>query len=264
MHEKINIIIKFSEILLRGVGELYKPVQKGIMAKTAAFEMDQIAPLIKKYQEEGISIQYDNGNVRIEVNEEDASFLGDMMYREIKYQNNVERIVDNAYKMINDKEMVSNEPVDDDWINFFFDWSRKISNEKMQQLWGQILSRKVASPATYSIRTLDVLRKIEEYEADIFVKNTAFVIEDFIPIRIKVGKHIQPQDEYWFSVCHFHKEREEKDYKRLQECGLLQPSYSKKQVVLYKLDKGSVILKSKSYGLIIRESLDWDIFSAFH
>jgi len=43
----------------------------------------------------------------------------------------------------------------------FFDVVGNISNEDLQQLWGKVLANEIAKPKACSLRTLDMIRKME-------------------------------------------------------------------------------------------------------
>jgi len=70
---------------------------------------------------------------------------------------------------------VSDEKVDPDWTVQFFNACQDVSNEEMQSLWSKILAGEVARPRAYSLRTLDVVRKLRRSDAEMFTAFCAFV-----------------------------------------------------------------------------------------
>lgn len=59
-------------------------------------------------------------------------------------------------------------------------YAGEIGNEELQHLWAKILSVEVKQPNTFSLRTLDVVRNLTCEEAELFVKISPFVVDDFI------------------------------------------------------------------------------------
>lgn len=99
-------------------------------------------------------------------------------FQELKRQDNLQSIVRGAAENIGDA--VSEEPVDEDWIASFFDLARDVSSASMQLLWSRILAGEVSSPGSFSLRTLDTLKKISKKEAEAFQKLDEVIITDFI------------------------------------------------------------------------------------
>ncbi|MFN0051000.1 MAG: DUF2806 domain-containing protein, partial [Planctomycetales bacterium] len=60
---------------------------------------------------------------------------------------------------------VSDESVDDDWLNRWRENAQDVSVEQIQAVWGRILTEEVKSPGSYSIGTLEFLRTISKNEA---------------------------------------------------------------------------------------------------
>lgn len=97
---------------------------------------------------------------------------------------NVGNVVSKARQQFTIDEKVSNEPVDKDWMNRFLNIAEDISDNELQELWARVLAGEVKHPKSYSLRTLEVLKNISKGEADIIVKNAAFVFDmDYICIE---------------------------------------------------------------------------------
>lgn len=89
----------------------------------------------------------------------------------------------NNFKVINQSlqylpENVDNTPVDEDWIIDFFNKSQDISNEMMQQIWAQILTKEVTKPGSFSLRTLNVVKMMNKNDAELF----SFVSNFFVKL----------------------------------------------------------------------------------
>lgn len=98
--------------------------------------------------------------------------------RESRKTNNAKSVVENATTHFIEGEMVSNEPVSNDWTNRFFSIVEDISDETLHDIWGRILANEVKHPNSYSLRTLDLLRNITKEEAELFVKASQFYVEN--------------------------------------------------------------------------------------
>ena len=112
---------------------------------------------------------------RLEGEEQVANYI---IAREKRKMNNVQNVVEQAQQYFVDGEQVSDEPVNQDWLNRFFNIVEDVSDAEMQQLWARILAGEVKKTKSYSLRTLEVLRNMTKEEANLFVKAKAYVIED--------------------------------------------------------------------------------------
>lgn len=86
--------------------------------------------------------------------------------QERKRQRNLEQIVYEAVLLL--PEVVSEDPVDADFVARFFTEAQDVSSPTMQRLWAKILSGEVVRPGSCGTRTLDVLRNISIDEAQQF------------------------------------------------------------------------------------------------
>lgn len=130
-----------------------------------------------------MEIVYVNGqfNARQRSPEALAHRAGQRMLADaIREENNIENVLEAASKELPQVESVSDEPVDDDWITRFFTIVKDISNEEMQYVWGKILAGEIASPKSFSLKTLDTLRNISATDAQVFQK--------LIPLIVRQGE----------------------------------------------------------------------------
>ena len=141
-------LTKLIETAGKGIGTLYEPT--GIRRKAKA-EADALVT-----QAEGEAAA---NEIAVRANER-------LINREIRRQENVERITQNAVKEL--PQSVSDEPVDEDWIHRFYDSCQDIGDEEMQSLWGRILAGEVTQPKSFSFRTLRVVRDLRKEDAESF------------------------------------------------------------------------------------------------
>lgn len=121
-------------------------------------------------------------------------------YREIRRQKNIEAITARAIDSLPDN--VSKDLVDQDWIFQFFDNCQDISDEKMQSLWAKILAGEVSNPGSYSLRTVNTVKLLQQEDANLFTRFCTFLWRyrnRFAPIVYKT-KDILSDIEYDFAT----------------------------------------------------------------
>lgn len=143
--------------------------------KIAGKPLEKLISVIKK----GLGGNINNTEIKKENNENtnsDGQIHPDnrinerLKYKEANRQQNLDYINYIAAEQLFQEESVSEEPVDNDWINRFFNIAEDISNEEMQNLWGRILAGEVKRPNSYSLRTLELLKNLSKEEAEVFTK----------------------------------------------------------------------------------------------
>lgn len=67
-----------------------------------------------------------------------------------------------------------------DWINIYFESAKNASDPHMQKVWAKVLAVEVASPGTFSYKTLDVLKNMSSNEFKIFEKLASIEIHNAI------------------------------------------------------------------------------------
>jgi len=153
-------IEKLIEVISQGVGTLYKPraIRKEADAEAYKIQVLEKAKTIANAESRLIEFEM------LDAMEQK------IIYREKRKQSIIENIIELAVEQIKQDSEVNSEKVDSDWITRFFNLAEDISNEEMQKLWGKILSGEVKQPGSFSLRTLELLKNITKYEAEIFTK----------------------------------------------------------------------------------------------
>jgi|GEM_PF-491701 len=85
---------------------------------------------------------------------------------ETRRQTNMEDITANALADLHEGARV--EDVDDDWITFFFDKCRIVSNTMVQTVWSRLLVNECGQPGTISKRTVRILGDLSTEEVTLF------------------------------------------------------------------------------------------------
>lgn len=89
-------------------------------------------------------------------------------YRDAVKQQNIESVTANAAEQLRNETDISDEKVDRDWTARFFKHVEDISSEDMQMIWGKILAGEIKQPKTYTYRTMEVLKNLTQFEAELF------------------------------------------------------------------------------------------------
>lgn len=180
--EVVKALVSPVEKLIGGVssaiGKAYEPRHIRKIAEAKAYEIEVVSKAVRDNSD--IPIMYDKTKVSIDTRnyEEIAKRASSRLaYQEIKKQQNIENVVDNAYEELKNIEKVSNEPVNPDWMTRFFNSVEDISDEKMQKIWGRILSGEIKKPNSYSYRTLEKLKNMTQKEAEHFQLLASFALQ---------------------------------------------------------------------------------------
>ncbi|WP_396187761.1 DUF2806 domain-containing protein [Flavobacterium sp.] len=162
-------IEKLIEVISQGIGTLYKPRAIRKEAEAEAYKIGIIEKAKANAIAEGKIIDlelYENIQERI-------------IHQETRKQINIDNITQIAANQLNQEKEVSEEKVDNDWTTRFFKIAEDISDDEMQNLWGRILAGEIKQPKSFSLRTLEILKNLSKYEAEIFTK--------FANLKLKSG-----------------------------------------------------------------------------
>lgn len=134
-------------------------------------------------------------------------------YEAIQQQNNIENVLQLAEDELRYENDISDEQVDEDWINRLFNIVRDVSSEEMQFIWGKILAGEIKEPKSFSLRTLETIRNLSRNEAETFQKIIPLIIEHN-------GTYFMTSNKNLFNKFGI----EYSDILLLGECGLLNDS----------------------------------------
>ena len=109
---------------------------------------------------------------------------------EATQQKNMEDITAKALPQLD--ENAKPDSMENDWIVNFFDKSRIVSDNEMQNLWSRVLAGEANSPGTYSKRTVNSLSDLDKTEAALFTKLCGFgwQIGNIVPLVFDVQAEI--------------------------------------------------------------------------
>lgn len=163
-------LIKLIKVTSKGIGIVYEPRHLKKMADAESYRLEKITEAnTKAISNASNGLKEIIPGAIIETTVGERSELR-MKYQAEKEQQNLENIVVKATKNLEGKEKVSARELEDEWIDRYFDYAKKITNEEAQNLWAKILSDEVEESGQYSLKTLEVLRNLTKKEAQIFTK----------------------------------------------------------------------------------------------
>lgn len=103
-----------------------------------------------------------------------------ILAREKRKMLNAQNVVEQAQHHFIEGEQVSDEPVNQDWINRFFTIVEDVSDAEMQQLWARILAGEIKRPKSYSLRTLELLRNLSQKEAEAINRASKYLMDEYL------------------------------------------------------------------------------------
>lgn len=167
---------------LVNLGELSKPadtlIKKVSSAVGGVFEPWQIKRVAKAEAEASLI----KANTDIEITDLHRRAMSRFIEEEATKQENMEEITKKSIPHLNEESDPNK--MDDDWVTNFFDKSRIISDNEMQNLWAQVLSGEANSPGTYSKRTVNFLSSLDKKDAELFqaLCGYCWFIGDLMPL----------------------------------------------------------------------------------
>lgn len=112
-------------------------------------------------------------NTQIVISELQQRALNRFFVEEASKQENIENITRKAIPQL--EESANPKEIEKDWLVDFFDKSRIVSDEEMQNLWSSILAGEANRPGSYSKRTLHLMASLDKKDAVLFTKLCGFV-----------------------------------------------------------------------------------------
>lgn len=228
-----NLLIKMWETLIeRGIGGMITPFYTPWREKRLALsrvEIDRVCRIATLNAEQEIAqiasnqtnlIGYDSttsieGESEISVRN---IVLSNDMKRLIREEINVAKAINHANgRLIEDDSDLPNEEVSQDWLNIWRDNARKVSDEEVQSLWGNVLAQEFLEPGRYSLRLLEFLRTMSKSDAQLIEKIAPFISEQRLIYGRKEKNGVLENDKNFMSNFNF----SESEIDFLEEVGVL-------------------------------------------
>lgn len=181
---------KLIEMVSGAIGTVYEPRRIKKLADAEAYRIKTLTNAAKEANFNG-EIEFLDGKIKINSNDISNQEIKSLIVNEVKRlfneKENIKKIADFAYNELKNDKKETNEEIDEDWKNNFFDKGRKIYTEDLQFIFGKILAGEIKQPGTYSKRLLGILSNLSQKETTIFTKiaklsikgkNNTFIISD--------------------------------------------------------------------------------------
>jgi len=175
---------------LVNLGELSKPantlIKKVSSAVGGIFESWQIKRVAKAEAEANL-IKAEN---EIEITDLHRRAMHRFVEEEANRQENMEEITKKSLPHLSDDSNPNK--MEDDWVTNFFDKSRIVSNEDMQNIWSQVLAGEANSPGSFSKRTVNLLSDLDKKDAELFQTLCRFgwFVGEFCPLVFELKDDI--------------------------------------------------------------------------
>ena len=175
---------------LVNLGELSKPadtlIKKVSLAVGGLFEPWQI----KRVAKAKAAADLINAVSEIKITDLHRRSMSRFVEEEATKQENMEEIIKKSIPHLNEKSDPNE--MDDDWVTNFFDKSRIISDNEMQNLWAQVLAGEANSLGTYSKRTVNFLSSLDKKDAELFqiLCRYCWLVDDLMPLIFDIKNDI--------------------------------------------------------------------------
>ena len=131
---------------------------------------DAVGGIAKPYQIERVAkaeAKADRIRTESEIEIADLRFRAASRFveEETRRQLNMENIVRRALPRLTDD--AEPEKMEDDWITNFFEKSRIVSDEEMQELWSRVLAGEANNSGSFSRKTINILHDMDGQAADL-------------------------------------------------------------------------------------------------
>ena len=170
----ITALEKLVDYTASGIGSVAGPMLAPWKARWAA----KAALITAKSESEILKIQAEaQSKARETLVSQDANVTGEIdiqdavnqriQFQEQKRQANIVSVVGKAANQLGDTEVADREP-DHDWTARFFNEVQDVSSEEMQSLWAKVLAGEVKQAGSTSVRTLGILKNLDQDTALLF------------------------------------------------------------------------------------------------
>ncbi|MDX6766164.1 MAG: DUF2806 domain-containing protein [Candidatus Methylacidiphilales bacterium] len=159
-------------ISLVNLGKLSKPADTLIKKVSSA-----VGGLFEPWQIERVAKAQAKANLikaqsEIQVTNLHRRAMCRFVEEEAQRQDNMENITAKALPQLEENSDPS--LIEDDWVTNFFDKSRIVSDDEMQQIWAKVLAGEANSPGTFSKRTVNFLGDLDKRDAELFQNLCSF------------------------------------------------------------------------------------------
>ncbi len=157
------------------------PINIGDLAKPATTLIEKVSDAvggiarpwqIKRVAQAEAEAEIIRANARIQISELERRGLERLIHEEGQKQDNIEQI---TFKAIPDlSEHAEPDKIENDWLSYFFDRCRTVSDQEMQSLWAKILASQANKPGSFSKRAIELVSTLDKADAQLFTQFCTF------------------------------------------------------------------------------------------
>jgi hypothetical protein len=135
----------------------------------------------------------------LEITDLQQRALKRLVLEEEKNQENVEAITAKAIPHLSEQAQPGN--LDEDFVRYFFDKAKLVSNEDMQEVWAKILAGEANTAGSFSRKTIDIVGQMGKQDADLFIRlcHSVWIIGDRCLMMAMDQKRVRDDDDYSMS-----------------------------------------------------------------
>ena len=160
-------------------------------------------------------------------------------------KSNLQSIIEQTKKIIDEKKPNIAGLTKVDWINIYFESAKNTSDEYMQKVWAKVLAKELEKPGSFSYKTLDILKNMSSDDFRLFEKMLLLQVDSCVLLKeVESNQHLR-----WI------------DFQMLREHGLINLESSKITISINPHDN---ILKLIGKTYVIRIKNDNDKESSFN
>ncbi|RNJ62547.1 MAG: DUF2806 domain-containing protein [Porphyrobacter sp. IPPAS B-1204] len=111
-----------------------------------------------------------------------------LINEEVNKQRSREAVASGTLTILAERsQQTSDQKVDEDWLDSFINKAETARSDEMRALWSRVLAGEIATPGSFSKRSLEVLKTLDRQEAEKFSKIVQLSFGNIIPTE-SIGK----------------------------------------------------------------------------
>jgi hypothetical protein len=154
---------------------------------------------------------------------------------EKKAEENLLTIVHDANQIILEQKLNIATYTKIDWINVYLESAKTSSDTYMQYIWAKVLAKELASPNSFSFKTLDVLKNMSSDDFRLFEKL----------LNVQIDGYILKGE---FTESYYNWD----DLLKMRELGIINLDETIKNVVIQANGKGNILFCNAQYAISIK------------
>lgn len=123
-----------------------------------------------------------------------SAHLAEQIRKQLNIENTLEKAIDS---LKSDPTTPPDERIEVDWLFRWRENASGVSNEVLQEIWGNVLAGEIRSPGTFGLRTLDFLKNLSQSEAKAIEAVAPYVVNEsavIIGTGVEIGSTLPAID----------------------------------------------------------------------